>query len=537
MNEATGERRVSSDRARRLVAQASAATVATAFVSQVRLTPGRIAVESDRGCLTYSELDRRVDRTVSALMGLSVDRGDRVAIISENRAEYIELQLACAKLGAIAACQNWRLVTPELKHCLDLVAPKLVVISTRHAAKLSDLGATPVCELGVDWEARLSRSSDEARPCLAQPEDPLFILYTSGTTGFPKGAVLTHRSELARVQIMPFDLKLEAGNNNLCWPPLYHMGGTEPALHALLTGGRVVIIDGFDPERIASAIEDAPFPWLSVMPGTLAAMIEVLERRDTKPRGIKACGVMADLSPPREVERLAELLHADFCNCFGSTETGTPPLSGRPLPRGRASDLGKGPSILTEIRLVDGDDRDVQDGEVGELAMRGPTLFAGYWQDEEATCDDFRNGWFHMGDLFRRRPDGLYDFIDRAKYLIKSGGENIYPAEVERVLLGAPGVADAVVVRKKDDRWGEVPVALVVAGGASLDPTSLAAHCRNHLAGYKQPKEIRIVGSSQILRSTTGKVQRKALETWVAENPWPVPIIFDWPGNSCNAKM
>ena len=321
---------------------------------------------------------------------------------------------------------------------------------------------------------------------------------------------------------MPFDLQLEPGNNNLCWPPLYHMGGTEPALHALLTGGRVVLIDGFDPERIAAAMKSAPFPWLSVMPGTLAAMIEVIERRNTKPRGIKACGVMADLSPPQEVTRLAELLGADFCNCFGSTETGTPPLSGRPLPRGRANDLGKGPSILTEIRLVDGDDRDVPDGHVGELAMRGPTLFAGYWQNDEATCEDFRNGWFHMGDLFRRRPDGLYDFVDRAKYLIKSGGENVYPAEVERVLLGAPGVADAVVVGK-DDRWGEVPVALVVPSGAALDLASLVVHCREHLAGYKQPREIRIVGPSQIMRSTTGKVQRKALETWVEETPLREP--------------
>lgn len=537
MNEAKGERRVGLDQARRLVAQAAAATVSSVFVAQARLTPARIALESDGRRLTYADLDRRANQTASILTGFGVGHGDRVAILSENRPEYIELQLACAKLGVIAACQNWRLATPELKHCLELVSPKIVVTSPRYAAKLPILGAMPVCEFGAAWEARLSRSRGEAPPCPAQLEDPLFILYTSGTTtGLPKGAVLSHRSELARVQIMPFDLKLEPGNNNLCWPPLYHMGGTEPAWHALLTGGRVVIIDGFDPDRIVAAIEAAPFPWVSFMPGTLASMIDVLERRNTKPRGIKACGVMADLSPPHEVERLAELLDADFCNCFGSTETGTPPLSGRPLPRGRASDLGKGPSILTEIRLVDGEDHDVQDGEVGELAMRGPTLFAGYWQNDDATCEDFRNGWFHMGDLFRRRPDGLYDFVDRAKYLIKSGGESIYPAEVERVLLGAPGVADAVVVRRKDDRWGEVPIALVVADNASLDLAALAAHCRSHLAGYKQPKEIRIVGSSQIMRSTTGKVQRKALETWVAETPWPVPITLDWPEKSCNSE-
>ena len=328
----------------------------------------------------------------------------------------------------------------------------------------------------------------ESAAVAVEPEDPLFILYTSGTTGLPKGAILTHRSELARTQVMPFDLHLEPGNNNLCWPPLYHMGGTEPALHALLTGGRVIVIDGFDPERIASAIETEPLPWVSIMPGTLSAMIGVLERRNSRPRGVKTCGVMADLSPPHEVERLAELLDADFCNCFGSTETGTPPLSGRVLPRGKASDLGKGPSLLTELKLVDVDGDEVPDGEVGELAMRGPTVFGGYWQNEAATMADFRGGWFHMGDLLRRRPDGLYDFVDRAKYMIKSGGENIYPAEIERVLLAHPSIADAVVVRRKDDRWGEVPVALVVTNDPALDPADIAAHCQNGLASYKRPE-------------------------------------------------
>ena len=157
------------------------------------------------------------------------------------------------------------------------------------------------------------------------------------------------------------------------------------------------------------------------------------------------------------------------------------------------------------------------DGDVGELAMRGPTLFSGYWRDDAATAEDFRGGWFHMGDMFRRRPDGRYDYVDRRKYLIKSGGENIYPAEIERVLLADPRVADAVVVRRKDARWGEVPVALVVARDAILGCRRTgAARCRAALAGFKQPKEIRLVPPDRIARSTTGKIQRRALEEWVA---------------------
>jgi fatty-acyl-CoA synthase len=506
-----------------LVTQAGRITVGSLFVSQVRLFPERIALEGEGRRWTYAALNDRVNRVAATLVLCGVARGDRVAVLSENRTEYLEVQLACAKLGAIAACQNWRLSPTELSHCLGLVSPKVLLVSPRHAPLLAGLvlERMTVIEFGGAWEQRLAASGADEPPAVAEAEDPLFILYTSGTTGLPKGAVLTHRSEIARCQVMPFDLGVRPGSNNLCWPPLYHMGGTEPALYALLTGGRVIVIDGFQPDRIVEKIETEPFPWVSIMPGTLAPLIAALERRGSRPFDLARCGVMADLSAPHEVERIAGLLDADFCNCFGATETGTPPLSGRVLRRGVATDLGKAPSVLTEIRLVDPDDRDVPDGSPGELAMRGPTLFSGYWQNDAATREDFRNGWFHMGDLFRRRSDGLYDFVDRAKYMIKSGGENIYPAEIERVIVGHPDVTDAVVVKRRDARWGEVPVALVVPTNPDLDKAELAARCRSALAGYKQPKEIRLVPADRITRSTSGKVQRAALEAWVAANPLP----------------
>ncbi len=508
-----------------LVARAVASTVGSLFSAVARLYPNRPAIEDGDRKLTFKQLAERVNRTAAVLVSLGVKRGERIAILSENRLEYIEAQLAGAKLGAIVACQNWRLSERELDHCIALVSPVALLVSPKHSEKLSGIaaGKLTVLEFGPEWERRLAAAPIDDPGNVALPEDPLFILYTSGTTGLPKGAVLTHRSELARIHVMPFDLGVRPGNTNLCWPPLYHMGGTEPALYALLTGGRVIVLETFDPERIAEKIETEVFEWVSIMPGTLSRMIEVLERRGTKPRGLKTCGVMADLSPPHEVEHLARLLYADFLNCFGSTETGTPPLSGRQLPRGDASDLGKAPSVGAEIRLVDATGNDVVDGETGELAMRGPTLFSGYWNNEAATRQDFRGGWFHMGDLFRRRPDGLYEFVDRAKYMIKSGGENIYPAEIERVLVSHPDVRDAVVVRKKDSRWGEVPVALIVSSNSQIDKSELEALCRKELAGYKQPKAIHIVPPERIVRSTTGKVQRHMLEKWLEADPEPKP--------------
>jgi fatty-acyl-CoA synthase len=501
-----------------LVRRAASSTIGSLFAAQARLFPQRIAVEDDTTRLTYAALDDAVNRAAHAMTGRGVTRGARVAVLSENRVEYLVLALACAKLGSILACQNWRLSAAELQHCIDLVAPALIVVSPRHAPLLSQIriGSTPTLELGPAWQRALASASDASAEAALDPDDPLFILYTSGTTGLPKGAVLSHRAEIARSFVMPRDLGIRNADTILGWPPLYHMGGTEPALCALLTGGRVIVQDGFDPARIADTLTRETFGWISIMPGAVGALIAALERSDT-PKGVANCGVMPDLVAPHEITRVTDLLGANYCNSFGATETGTPPLSGnRIAPRTMPTDLAKSPSPGCEIRLVDADDRDVPDGETGELVMRGPTLFSGYWENEAANAEDFRDGWFHMGDMFRRRADGLHDYVDRRKYLIKSGGENIYPAEIERVLLADPRVADAVVVRRKDARWGEVPVALVVARDAALEASALAARCRAQLAGFKQPKEIRLVSADRIARSTTGKIQRGVLEDWVA---------------------
>jgi fatty-acyl-CoA synthase len=167
------------------------------------------------------------------------------------------------------------------------------------------------------------------------------------------------------------------------------------------------------------------------------------------------------------------------------------------------------------LRLVDPDDRDVPDGTPGELLIRGPTLFSGYWNAPDTNARDFRNGWFHLGDVFTRNPDGTLDFVDRVKYLIKSGGENIYPAEIEQVLLRDPRVADAVVVRRTDATWGEVPIAFVARRDAALTEADLVEACRNSLARYKRPKEIRFIAAEDLPRSTTGKIQRHEVEKWL----------------------
>jgi acyl-CoA synthetase (AMP-forming)/AMP-acid ligase II len=487
------------------VRQASATTVASAVRAQARAFPRRVAVVDGGRAVTYAELASRAARLAGVLAARGVGRGDRVAVLSENRLEILELFLASGQLGAMVACQNVRAAPPELAHGLALAEPRLSLSSPRHPLP----GAIV---FGEEYEALLA-AAVPAPPAEVDPEDGLVLLYTSGTTGVPKGAVISHRAELVRNLVVRAELGVGVDDTFVAWSPLYHMGAVDYSLGTLVSGGKVIVLPGFDAERLARLCGTEALGWLLLMPGMVGRLIAELRRQETRPRGVRVCGVMADLVPPEEIAEVTALLGAPYANTFGATETGNPPASAGLIPVGVApARLSKTQSRFCEVRLVDGDDRDVPDGAPGELAMRGPTLFSGYFRAPEANARDFRGGWFHMGDVFVRNEDGTLDFVDRVKYLIKSGGENVYPAEIERVLLADPRVAEAAVVRAKDPTWGEVPVAFVARRDPSLGEADLLALCQGKLARYKQPRRIRFLEYDAFPRSASGKVQRHELE-------------------------
>ncbi|WP_424138798.1 class I adenylate-forming enzyme family protein [Roseomonas chloroacetimidivorans] len=496
-------------------ARAAGLTVAALFHQQAGRAGSRIAIEDGSGVLSYEDLAARVHRLTHALHARGVRRGDRIALLSENRREYIELQLAAAQSGAILACQNWRQSDAELAHCLRLVAPRLVFVSERHTDRLRGIEPTlaETLVLGGEYEALIRATPAGPAPDMAEPEDGLVILYASGTTGLPKAAVISHRAMIARGAIARMDEVFFPDRAFVAWTPLFHMGATDSSLAAMMHGAKVIVMDGFDPPAIADLVERERIGWLALMPGMFSRMIAELRGGARKPLGIGVCGSMADLVPLQEIAEVTRLLQAPFRNSFGSTETGSAPLSRGRIPIGVVPErLSKELSAYWLVRLVDEDGQDVRDGEPGEVACRGPGLFSGYWGDAEANVEAFRGGWYHMGDVFRRNPDGTYDFVDRRKYLIKSGGENIYPAEIERVLLASPRIAEAAVVRQPDARWGEVPVAFVAPRDAALGEADVVALCQGAIAGYKVPKAVHFLPESEFPRSTSGKVQRHTLE-------------------------
>ncbi len=490
-----------------MIARAARSTVWSLFAAGVRTHPHRLAVIDGDRRTTYAQLAGRATRLAGVLAARGVGRGDRVAVLSENRTEMLELFLAAAQLGAIVACQSWRLAAPELAHCLALVTPVLTLASAAQADRVD--GAIV---FGDAYEAMLADA--QAPPDVeVDPEDALVILYTSGTTGMPKGAVINHRAQIVRNLVTRAEFGIAPDDTFVAWSPLYHMGAVDNALGTLMSGGTVIVVAGFDAPRLAEIVREHALGWLVLMPGMVGRFAAELRARGVTPRGVKVCGVMADLVPRAEIAEITALLGAPYANTFGATETGCPPCSSSLLAIGvEPTSLSKRVSPFCEIRLVDAEDRDVPDGTPGELAMRGPTLFSGYWRADEVNAHEFRGGWFHMGDAFVRNPDGTLDFVDRVKYLIKSGGENIYPAEIERVLLADPRVADAAVVRAKDPKWGEVPVAFVARRDDTLDEAALLARCRAELAGYKQPKRIVFLPFDEFPRSATGKIQRHELE-------------------------
>lgn len=500
---------------------AYALTVADLLRKQAGTRAHAVALQDARGVLSYVELDRAASRLAQALLVRGLRAGDRVAVLSENCREYLQLQLAAAKIGVVVACLNWRLADAEITHCLRLVSPCMVFVSLRHAPTLARVehGVPQVILIETQFDTFLSGVLEDDPLIDVDPEQGLVILYTSGTTGLPKGAVISQRAMVARAMCFAGEYGITAEHTYVAWSPLFHMAATDFSLATLMIGGKVVVQDGLDVDRLCATIAAEPIGWLVAMPGMIDVLIDGLRRNATRPRGVCVVGAMADLVPLQQIADLTGLLNAPYINSFGATETGLAPASGALLAPGVVpTSLAKRESAFCSLRLVDADDRDVPLGTPGEAALRGPTLFSGYWNAPETNAHDFRGGWFHMGDLFVRQADGSLNFVDRAKYLIKSGGENIYPAEIERVLLAHEAVLDAAVVRRSDAQWGEVPLAFVaLKPGAAADAQALTQWCRAQLAGYKVPKDIRFVDAAAFPRSSTGKIQRHEIERqWVA---------------------
>jgi len=498
-----------------LILAAGSSSVGHLFHSVAAAYPHRIAINDQDQAFTYAEQDRRSNCLANYLLSRGMQPNDRVAVLTRNRHEYFDLLLAAAKIGVIVAALNWRLMRPELEHCIQLVSPKMIFVTEDLDEALQGIGSGQWEKviIGQPFERIIAENSDKYPNKQFDSETGLVILYTSGTTGMPKGALISHRAMVARGMLYNFLLNVPDQDNFVAWTPFYHMVSTDHGLATLMRGGTVWCVDGYQPDRMISLLENLNITWFPIVPGMVGTFNEELKKRSVKPKGIKCIGAMADLIPREEIAEATRLLNAPFLNTFGATETGLPPATAGYIPIGHAPEkLSKMQSPYCDLRLEDPDGNEVPVGVPGEAAVAGPTLFSGYWNNEQTNLNDFRGGRFHMGDVLRRNADGTLDYVDRVKYMIKSGGENIYPAEIETVITIDSRIETAIVVKKKDPKWGEVPVVFIVKRDESLTEAEILDLCKNSLASYKKPKQVIFIKEADIPRSTTGKIQRHLLE-------------------------
>ena len=328
-------------------------------------TLGRAATLADQDRIRESA--RRRDTTLSGLgalaaratalhghlAGRGLAPGDRVAILSENRAEYVEALMACARGGFILCCQNWRLAEAELAHCLGLVAPRATLASPRYAELAARLASAPLT-FGASYEAALSAAPEAPAPPDLDPEAGLVILYTSGTTGLPKGALISHRAEIARAMCGATDLHVEPDEGFVAWAPMFHMVSTDSVFGTLMQGGRIFVTDGFDPDRLAAIVTREKLGRLTLMPGMITPFLDALDRNGGDPVGVRYAGVMADLVPHDQLVAVTSRLNAPYLNTFGSTETGSAPASRGRIGIGVApTTLDKRQSSWSRLRLLD----------------------------------------------------------------------------------------------------------------------------------------------------------------------------------------
>jgi fatty-acyl-CoA synthase len=507
----------SAESARRATGRSSGELTLGRWVrDRASVTPARIAIEHRGEQTTYAELDARSERLADALLRLGLRPGDRVASLTANRPEHVELFFACAKAALVLAPLSWRLAPAELAYQLAHAEPAVLFVEPER-----DSLAAAALELTAARPRRLALTRTEL-DALAQPDasppsapadddDDLLLLYTAGTTGRPKGARLTHRNCFwtnlsfdRTADMRPTDVVLQL-------LPQFHVGGwnVQPLL-AWWKGATVVLEPKFDPARALDLIERRRITTMMGVPANYLFMAGQPRFGDADLSSLRRA-IVGGAPMPEPLLRTWHDRGVEIVQGYGLTEASPNVLCVPPEDAIRRLGWAGKPYPHVDVALADTASGALIDGRgSGELLVRGPGVFAGYWRDPKATRATVRDGWLHTGDIAERDAEGFYRIRDRLKDMYISGGENVYPAEVEATLHEHPAVIDAAVIGVPDERWGEVGLAIVVVqSGASVDAQDLLAHCRRRLAAFKAPHVVRL--AEELPRSASGKLLKREL--------------------------
>lgn len=491
-----------------------------------RRIPHRPAVISEEVQWSWQEFHSQVKRLGNALRKLGVGKGERVAMYLPNSPEYLVTYFAIAEIGAVAVPFNIMYKSSEITYIINNSRAKVLVAAgdqaTAHVQKIRDQLPTleQVIVVGdhrlpnaLSYQQLLSESAEDLRPEACDPDDLVTILYTSGTTGQPKGAMLTHGNFYGNAELNgSYTLHINDQDSFLTGTPFCHIFFVLTVLGPMFKGSAIVTMPRFFPDKALELISKYQVTHFAGVPTMYIYMLQTYKADPDKYdlsawRFAQSAGAAM---PAEYVKQIEDYFKLGFCECYGSTETSSTCTYGR-LGHGKPGSIGL-PADTWEVKLVNEENQAVPLGEVGEIVVKGPGVFKGYWDMPEATAAAFTGEWFHTGDLGRADEDGYLYVVDRMKDMLICGGYNIYPREVEEVLYTHPAVLEAAVIGLPDASKGEIPKAFITLkpNGEQITEEDILAFCKERIAAYKVPRIVEFV--TELPKNASGKILKRALK-------------------------
>lgn len=494
--------------------------------------PNKTALVYQERRTTYSQMNRRANRLANALAAMGLGKGDRVAILLRNCPEYLEAFFGLAKLGAVVVPLNYRLAPPEVEYIVTNSGSRLLLTEPECLGQvlpilpnLERIGPSDCILLGEGgpagmprYEELLSRASDAEPGVMVEEADTSYIGYTSGTTGFPKGAVFSHKTRVLRNLLYAAIYGLRPDDVQLAVAPFYHAAPIALALAEIHLGGALAIMRDFDPAQVLSTVQTVRATSAFFVPTMYHDLLN-LPARERAHYDVSSLRVLvtggAPLNPDLKREIISYFSNAGLFEFYAGTETGIVTILRPEDQLTRPESVGQA-IFGTRIRLLNDAGEEAPLGEVGELYMKGPITFECYYNDPQATQEACPGGWLTIGDLARRDEEAYYYIVDRKRDMIVSGGANIYPAEIEKVLCTHPRIREVAVIGVPDTRWGEAVKAVVVLKeGQEATAQELREYCRGRLASYKIPSSVDFM--KEVPHTPSGKVLKRELRQayWV----------------------
>ena len=495
------------------------------------LYPDKVGARDLHRSMTFPAWNSRACRLANGLIGLGLAKGDRVAVLAYNCVEWMEIYAATAKAGLIAVPINFRLIGAEVRYILEDCGARALIVQEALLPSIEDIRtglAVPdanVVHLGgrvppgaTGYEDLLAKAADTEPNVAVAPEDTWVLMYTSGTTGNPKGAMRSHGSQALLNFTTLLDMQFDRDDTCLLVMPMCHANSLNFASSFSYVGATCVVYDvkSFDPEHLYRTLSDTGASFTSLVPTHYIMMLGLEASVKARYSVDNVRKLLVSSAPARRDTKLAIMeafRNSQLLELYGSTEQGWATLLRPSEQLTKLGSVGREFTGSGRIKLLDEHRREVPEGEVGELYSRTPWCFQGYWNLPEKTAQAFNGPWLSVGDMARRDADGFYTLVDRKNNMIISGGENIYPSEIENLLGGHPKVRDVAVVGRPDPRWGEaVHAVIVLRDGEATSESDLAEWCAGRLAGYKRPKSFSFIADNDMPRTATGKILHRELK-------------------------